>query len=270
MIYRIVAIVSVVMVGVALVADRTARVFAGSHAPPRGIWIAAFVVLAAVVLAGMLERRAPVFGAIVYRGRTDVPAIALTFDDGPTEPYTSQILDILNASDIRATFFVIGQKVDRAAAVVKRIVEEGHEIGNHTFDHGVLPLRGPGHIRRTIGATSAVIERVTGVRPTLFRAPHGWRNPWVNRIAREQGCEPVAWTLGVWDTDRPGAAVIRDRTLRGLANGSIVLLHDGRGLDEDADVGQLVEALPGIIDGARRLGFRFTTVGAMLAAGRPQ
>ena len=269
MIYRIVAFVSAVMVGLALAADGAARAIAGTHALSRGVWIAAFLVLAAILLVGMLERRAPIFGPIFYRGRADVPAIALTFDDGPTEPYTSQVLDILRDSGVKATFFVIGEKVDRAAAVVKRIVEEGHEIGNHGFDHGVLPLRGPGRIRQTIAATSEIIERVAGVRPALFRAPHGWRNPWVDRIAREQGCEPVAWTLGVWDTDRPGANVIRDRTLQGLTNGAILLLHDGRGLDREADVSQLVEALPGIIGGARRIGFRFATVGAMLAEVRP-
>jgi len=268
MIYRIVAVVSAVAIGLALAASGGARVIAGTHAPSPVVWMVVFLVAAAIVLVGMLDRRAPIFGAIFYRGRADVAAIALTFDDGPTEPYTSLVLDILRDSGVKATFFVIGQKVEQAPTVVRRIVEEGHEIGNHTFDHGVLPLRGPGHIRQTIGATSEIIARVAGVRPALFRAPHGWRNPWVDRVAREQGCEPVAWTLGVWDTDRPGADVICDRALKGLANGTVLLLHDGRGLDREADVSQLVEALPGLISGARRLGFRFTTLGAMLAEGR--
>jgi peptidoglycan/xylan/chitin deacetylase (PgdA/CDA1 family) len=225
---------------------------------------AGMLIVESVLLAGVFERRAPVFGPVFWRGRKDRRAVAITFDDGPNEPYTSQVLDILRLLGVPATFFVLGKNAARAPAAVKRAVREGHEIGNHGYDHGVLPMKGPSHIRDQIVTTSDLVEEVTGARPALFRPSHGWRNPWVNRTARKAGCLPVAWTLGVWDTDRPGAEKIVRRTLKGLRNGSIVLLHDGRGAETDADASQLVEALPTIIRTARDRGYRFVTVSDMV------
>jgi peptidoglycan/xylan/chitin deacetylase (PgdA/CDA1 family) len=165
---------------------------------------------------------------------------------------------------VRATFFVVGQNAEKYPNAIQRMAAEGHETGNHTYSHEVLPLKPPKVIRDEIRQTSSVIERVTGRRPALFRAPHGWRNPWVNRTARASGCTPVAWTLGVWDTDRPGAGVIVQRAVGGARNGCILLLHDGRGLEEGADSSQLIEALPRILDDLKRRGYRFVTVSEML------
>jgi len=261
MIYRVIALVSLVHLGVAMVVGRAARAFSIVPALGLGRWIAVFLVVDAVVLYAMLERRAPIFGRILWRGPTKSPVVALTFDDGPNEPYTSRVLDVLRQADVKATFFLLGANVERHPETVGRILGEGHDIGNHTVDHAVLPLRGPGHIRSTIRGASDIIERACGVRPRLFRAPHGWRNPWVDAIARQEGCRPVAWTLGVYDTARPGSDRIRQRVVDGLANGCIILLHDGRGTEVHADASQVVDALPGIIDEARRRGFRFATLG---------
>lgn len=223
-----------------------------------------FITLEGTTLYGIFERRAPVFGRIFWRGSQNLHAIALTFDDGPNEPYTSGVLDILREFRVNATFFVIGENVERFPGVVRRTAAEGHELANHTYDHEVLPLRWPGPIRNQIKRTSDLIEKTTGRRPGLFRAPHGWRNPWVNRIAREEGCVPVAWTVGVWDTDRPGAEVIVQRTLKGLGNGCVLLLHDSRGTERGADASQLVTALPAILQEAQRQGYRFLTLSEMV------
>ena len=138
--------------------------------------------------SGAVRMCSPIWGRIVSRGRPRSPAIALTFDDGPTEPYTSQILDVLRAFDARATFFVLGVRAAAAPAALTRAVADGHEVGNHTWDHAALPLATPRVIRATIRRTSDLVERVTGVRPRVFRAPFGWRNPWVDRVARGEGC----------------------------------------------------------------------------------
>jgi peptidoglycan/xylan/chitin deacetylase (PgdA/CDA1 family) len=98
------------------------------------------------------------------------------------------------------------------------------------------------------------------VRPRHFRAPHGFRSPWVTPIAASLGQRTVGWSLGVWDSARPGADVIAARTLEGVNAGSIVLLHDGDGYDPDGDRLQTADALPTILDGLRRRGFRFTTL----------
>jgi peptidoglycan/xylan/chitin deacetylase (PgdA/CDA1 family) len=241
----------------------TASVIHGSSAVR--MWLMAWPILDAVALVATFAPRSPVWGRIVSRGRPRRPAIALTFDDGPTEPYTSQILDVLRAFDARATFFVLGLRAAAAPATVTRAVADGHEVGNHTWDHAALPLATPRVIRTTIRRTSDLVERVTGVRPRVFRAPFGWRNPWVDRVARGEGCEPIAWTIGVHDTDRPGAAVIERRVTDALKDGAIVLLHDGRSLDDRPDASQVVEALPGILREARRRGLRLLTVSELLS-----
>jgi peptidoglycan/xylan/chitin deacetylase (PgdA/CDA1 family) len=237
---------------------------AGVLDSPR-VWIWIGVALDALLLYAVFERRAPLFGRIVSRGRPRSPAIAITFDDGPTEPYTSQILDVLRQSGAKATFFVLGARAQKAPDVVRRAAREGHEIGNHTWDHAALPLRSPSGMRVTIRRTSDVVDNITGVRPRVFRAPFGWRNPWLDSAARREGCQPIAWTVGVSDTDRPGVDAIVGRAIEGFVDGSIILLHDGRSFDPNPDASQVVEALPHILREAQRCGFRLLTVSQLLA-----
>jgi peptidoglycan-N-acetylglucosamine deacetylase len=264
MIWRIIGAVTLACVVAAEVLLQLCRALAPAASVPRGPFLAGALAVAAVVLVGMLERRAPVFGRIFWRGRPDRRDVALTFDDGPNEPYTSQILDILAACDVKATFFVIGENAERYPETVKRAAREGHEIGNHAYGHGALPLKGPRAIREQIARTSSLVERLTGNRPALFRTPHGWRNPWVTLESRSEGIRPVAWTLGVWDTDRPGADVIVRRAFAGMRNGCVLLLHDGRGTERGADASQLVDALPAILRGLRERGYRFLTLSELI------
>ena len=258
----IVTLISLALTAVTAGVIRALSAISGDHLLL--LFAAEFVLAEAILIYGIFERRAPIFGRIFWRGPRDLRAISITFDDGPNEPYTSQILDILMKFNVKATFFVLGDNAERFPETVRREAEDGHEIGNHTFDHCVLPLWSGRHIRREIKRTSDLIERIAGVRPKFFRAPHGWRNPWVNRGAGREGCIPVAWTIGVWDTDKPGKERIVRRTLRGLRNGGVVLLHDGRGNEHMADSSQLVDALPTIISEARRAGYRFLTLSEMM------
>ena len=262
----IVAVVSALTGGavaaVAWVAARLGIVIA-TH-----VWILIAVGLDALFIYAVFERRAPVWGRIVSRGRPRTPAIAITFDDGPTEPYTSQILDVLRAFGARATFFVLGARAQDAPDVVRRAAREGHEIGNHTWDHAALPLRTPSAMRVTIRRTSDLVQDITGRRPRVFRAPFGWRNPWLDGAARREGCEPIAWTVGVYDTDRPGVDTIVSRAIEGFVDGSILLLHDGRSLDPEPDASQVVDALPRILNEAQRRGLRLLTVSQLLTESR--
>jgi peptidoglycan/xylan/chitin deacetylase (PgdA/CDA1 family) len=269
MIAGIVAVVSIVSVA-AVGATRFVAARVLPFAVPLHVWVWSGIALDAVLLYAVFERRAPLWGRIVSRGRPRTPAIAITFDDGPTEPYTSQILDVLRTCGARATFFVLGTRAETAPEVVRRAAAEGHEIGNHTWDHAALPLRTPGAMRETICRTSDLVQRITGRRPQVFRAPFGWRNPWLDGAARKEGCEPIAWTVGVYDTDRPGVDAIVERAIEGFVDGSILLLHDGRSLDPEPDASQVVEALPRIVHEAQRRGFRLLTVSDLLAETRAQ
>lgn len=262
MIPKIVLIVTSIAIALSLTVVFILRLLTGFFSPL--VIIILFTVGEGVLLFGVFERRAPLFGKIIWKSTSNNGAVFITFDDGPNEPYTSQILDILAQYNVKATFFTIGENAARYPEVVRRIIKEGHAIGNHTYTHDVLPLKSPRYIRDQIRRTSDLIELFTGLRPTFFRAPHGWRNPWVNKIAKEEGCIPVAWTLGVWDTDRPGAEKIIARTVKGMKNGCILLLHDGRGVESKADSSQLAEALPIIIQRTTTMGYTFLTLSKIL------
>jgi peptidoglycan-N-acetylglucosamine deacetylase len=217
---------------------------------------------AAVGLAshGMFHRNSPVFGRAQGRLSTSERIVALTFDDGPNPVATPRILDALGAEDVRATFFLLGRHVERWPALARRVAAEGHSLGNHGYHHRKLHDRGPGYVRVDLQLGTDAIVMATGVSPRLFRAPHGFRSPWVNRIASGLGQRTVGWTLGVWDSDKPGADAIVERTVTGARPGSILLLHDGDGYDADGDRTQTAAALPIVIRRLRDAGYRFVTL----------
>jgi peptidoglycan/xylan/chitin deacetylase (PgdA/CDA1 family) len=225
-----------------------------------GAIASAAAVSAGALAWGAFERNSPLFGRVQRRLATSEPVVAITFDDGPNPDATPAILDALGAEGVRATFFVLGRHADRWPALVARAASEGHTIANHGYHHRKLTWRTPRYVREDIALGTAAIERTGTTRPALFRAPHGQRNPWVTPIARAQGQRTVGWTLGVWDTARPGADVIARRVIRGVDSGAIVLLHDGDGYDPAGDRIQTAHALPSIIRGLRERGFSFATL----------
>jgi peptidoglycan/xylan/chitin deacetylase (PgdA/CDA1 family) len=198
---------------------------------------------------GLYHRNSPIFGPVLHRLPGGGRRVALTFDDGPDPVATPLVLDALCAYDVRATFFVLGRAAERWPDLVRRMVAEGHRVGNHGYTHRKLHRLGPAAVRRELEAGANAIERVCGAWPRYFRAPHAFRNPWVSCIARSLGQTTVGWCLGVWDSDRPGAEVIAARVLAGIRPGSVVLLHDGDGSDLEGDRTQTAMALPDIIEG---------------------
>jgi peptidoglycan/xylan/chitin deacetylase (PgdA/CDA1 family) len=266
---RVWIIITVTLISLAIAGVTACAMAMFSNLTGVGIIISlliAFVMTEGLLLYGIFDRRAPIFGKIFSRGAKNLHAISITFDDGPNEPYTCQLLDILRDFNVMGTFFVVGENTEMFPEAVKRAVAQGHEVGNHGYDHGVLALRSPGYILHQIRKTSDLIDEIAGVRPKVFRAPHGWRNPWLNWAAKAAGCIPVAWSLGVWDTDRPGADVIAQRSLKGVHDGCILLLHDGRGTEHGTDCSQLVQALPIILRELKQEGYEFLTVSEMIKA----
>jgi peptidoglycan/xylan/chitin deacetylase (PgdA/CDA1 family) len=206
---------------------------------------------------GALHRNSPVFGRVLSRLPTKDRKVALTFDDGPNPDATPSILDTLAAHGVRATFFALGRHVERWPELVRRAADEGHTIANHGFHHRKLHVMPPRFVRDDIRLGTERIEAATGKRPGFFRAPHGFRNPWVTRAANRYGQRVVGWTLGVWDSDKPGAKVIARRAVDGSGPGTILLLHDGDGYDANGDRMQTAAALPEIISGLRARGYEF-------------
>ena len=235
--------------------------------PPPLVW--AVVLLAgyvALVLSGVFVLRWRVFVDAIVSGPRGTRGVVLTFDDGPDPVWTRRVLDILDAHGACATFFVIGHKAERFPDVVRDILARGHTVGVHSYAHDRLfALRSSVRVRADIALAVDVLERVTGVRPLLFRPPIGHTNPVIARAIDALDLVPVGWT--VWGGDAcswatPGAVVVRVR--RGLRDGAIVALHDApeRGGREPV----IVRALPSILDAIAAARFPIVALGAWMEA----
>jgi peptidoglycan-N-acetylglucosamine deacetylase len=221
------------------------------------ISLAVAAAIAGVALHGAFHRNSAVFGKVLGRLPTRDRKVALTFDDGPNVDATPRILDALQAANVLATFFLLGRHVERFPDLARRVADDGHALGNHGYHHRKLHATSPQHVRDDLEMGTAAIVGATGHTPAYFRAPHGFRSPWVTPIAARLGQRTVGWTLGVWDSDRPGAEEIARRAVNGCAPGTILLLHDGDGYDPAGDRRQTAEAVPRIIDGLRAKGYEF-------------
>ena len=195
---------------------------------------------------------------MLIRGPQEGKRISLTFDDGPSEQFTPQVLDILRAHQVPATFFLCGRNVEEHPDLVRRIVAEGHEVGNHTYSHLFVYFKSRRRIAEEIDRTQTIIERVTGFRPKVFRPPYGAR--WFGLVPTllERGMHMILWSATGydWKKDVPG---ITKAALRELKPGAVILLHDGRETRPPAEIdrSRTVSALPAIITGARQLGYTF-------------
>lgn len=204
-------------------------------------------------------------GIVYWHGDTEENKIALTFDDGPNPIYTSQILDILKQYNIKATFFLIGKNVEAFPEVAKRIIQEGHSIGNHTYSHPELLLKKKTSIRYQIEKTEEAIIKATDIKPHLFRPPYGADSPGVFLEAEELGYIVVEWSVsGGNGAKDPKAEKITHKILSATKNGAIILLHDGDRLIHNIDRSQLVKALPLIIKTLKQQGYEFVTVDELL------
>jgi peptidoglycan/xylan/chitin deacetylase (PgdA/CDA1 family) len=192
-------------------------------------WAVLGVVLyVTLVLAGVFVLRLRIFVDAVVRGPRAARGVVLTFDDGPDPATTPLVLDALEAAKACATFFVIGKKAEAHPELVREIVRRGHDVGVHSYAHDRLfSLRGEHRVKEDLERAVAVLTKVTGTRPTLFRPPIGHTNPIIARVADALDLTVVGWSVSARD-GRAGAsrdAVLR-RVLAHVDDGSIVLLHD--------------------------------------------
>ena len=175
--------------------------------------------------------------------------VHLTFDDGPNRTATPDILDTLAAHGVTATFFVVGQMAAANPALVRHETQEGHAIGNHSWDHPDLTKLDRSRVESELQDTNDVIEQVTGTTPTQWRPPYGARNPAVEAAAAGVGLTSmVLWTVDPRDWADPPATIVRDRVLQAVRPDSIILLHDGTGANTP-------EALPMILNGLVDMGY---------------
>jgi peptidoglycan/xylan/chitin deacetylase (PgdA/CDA1 family) len=190
--------------------------------------------------------------ALVSHGPRERPVVALTFDDGPSD-YTEGFLRVLREKGVPGTFFVIGQEVPGRESILRQMLAEGHEIGDHTMNHVSLP----GYSQ--IAGAAALIRGATHFQPCLFRPPGGAVSSGVIATAGSLGMTTVNWDVDPFDWQTPGSGAVYSRIVGAARAGSIVLMHDGGG-----PRGGTLAALPSIIDTLRARGYRFATVSELL------
>ena len=234
------------------------------------------VIVAVFVLLGALN-------FYVYHGLGDQPDIfrkgdpsklwvAITFDDGPSPIWTPRILHVLNEYKVPATFFMVGAHVVSYPDVALRVAVEGHELGNHTFDHINIPSTSTAELSSQLLRTTWAIYDATGQMPTFFRPPRGMYDTRIRRLAELLGQPIVLWTVSGQDW-LPGTTVeqIVKRVVSQTKAGDILLFHDSGALiaNQGANRESTVRALPAIIEGIRKKGFEFVSLDQLLQYAEP-
>jgi peptidoglycan/xylan/chitin deacetylase (PgdA/CDA1 family) len=189
--------------------------------------------------------------------------LAMTFDDGPSAENTPRLLDLLKQRGIKATFFLIGQNAAEHPELVKRILAEGHEVGNHSWTHPQLSKLSDERVTEEINKTQDAIRQASGFTPTLLRPPYGAmterQREWVEK---DFHLNVILWSVDPFDWKRPGSSVIERRILTGAEPGAIILSHDIHK--------QTVDAMPATLDALLAKGYKFVTVSQLIAMNHPK
>jgi peptidoglycan/xylan/chitin deacetylase (PgdA/CDA1 family) len=190
--------------------------------------------------------------------------LALTYDDGPNDPHTLRLLEVLAKHNVKATFFLIGRYVRQRTDIVRELAAAGHTPGNHTSTHALLTLKSQAEIRRQLSDCRAALSDAIGEHSNLFRPPFGGRRPAVLRIARQLHLEPIMWSVTGYDWDAPPAEIIERKVTKQIRGGDVILLHDGDHRQMGADRSQTVLATDRLIDRYKTQGYEFVTIPEMM------
>jgi len=194
--------------------------------------------------------------------------LALTYDDGPNDPHTFRLLEVLAKHDVKATFFLIGRFVEQRPDIAREVAKAGHAIGNHSFTHPNLIFASNRETRSQMEHCTGAIEGALGQTPFLFRPPFGGRRPGTLVIARSLGLEPIMWNITGYDWNAAPAEQIVARVSGKICGGEVILLHDGSHHGMGGDRAQTVMATERILGRWKPQGFEFTTIPQMM--GRQQ
>jgi peptidoglycan/xylan/chitin deacetylase (PgdA/CDA1 family) len=221
---------------------------------------------AAAASAAAYQSMAPTaqwYGRTFAAGIRGSKQIALTYDDGPNDPHTLKLLDVLAKHNVRATFFMIGRFVQQRPDIARAVAQAGHVIGNHTFTHPRLIFASAAETRTQLLNCRQALQDAIGEHSNLFRPPFGGRRPATLKIARELGLETVMWNVTGYDWSAPPAAMIEKRVTRKMRGGDVILLHDGGHRALGADRLQTVIATDNLIGRYKDGGYEFVTVEEM-------
>jgi len=225
-----------------------------------------FIILAAVSFTVFFDQAVIVRRDTIYHIPSSDKVVALTFDDGPSPVWTPRILDALKEAHVKATFFMLGEHAQKYPDVVRRLAEEGHEIGNHTYDHHILIYYKAAELKREILDAEAVIKNITGQTTKYFRPPKAWLTESEKKQIKEMGYETVLWSLNSKDWVTFDDRYIVKYILRHVRPGDILLFHDSGGVfkPEGGKRKETVKAVGLLIEKLRERGYRFVTISQLL------
>ena len=220
--------------------------------------------LGAAVYLTAFRPRSQVFGSFPYAAQTAEKVVALSFDDGPNEPYTSRLLDTLDTYNVKATFFQVGRCAQRFPSTTRRVVQSGHVLGNHSYSHSFTSYLKQPRQEIEISRSQEVFYSITGLTPVLYRPPWLCHWPWVLSSLRQHELRVVSGTFAhPLEIMQPPAAKLAESAARLTRPGTILIFHDG----QEARGGpreQSVAAIGPLIDRLADRGYRFTAVDQLL------
>ena len=223
---------------------------------------------AAAVSAGYnsMAPRSQLYGRTFIGERRPSRRLALTFDDGPNDPHTLHLLEVLARHNVHATFFMIGSFVEQRPEIARAVAAAGHAIGNHTHTHPNLIFHSGSVVRRELRDCERALDNAGVVRAGLFRPPFGGRTPIVLRTARDMGLEPIMWSVTAQDWKPHSPERIARLVHRQVLGGDVILLHDGKHLRIGADRSASVRAAELIIQRYMGEGYELVTIPEMMKA----
>lgn len=222
-------------------------------------WVFLLIIVAYLwlLVSGSMRIHSQFYTKVICAGSTDKKSIALSFDDGPSADYTAAILDSLRQAGAPAVFFCIGQRVKENPLLAKRIVDDGHLIGNHSYTHhALIDLYSTGRLQKELTDTNAIIKETTGKLPRYFRPPYGVTNPNLAAAIKTTRMTTIGWNIRSLDTVAKSEERLLEKLWKELQPGSIVLFHDTMAITSSI--------LPRFIEGVKQKGFEIVPIDQLI------
>ena len=220
---------------------------------------------AGLISYGAVSPRSQLFGRTFVASSAASRQLALTFDDGPNDPHTLRLLEVLAKHEVKATFFMIGRFVRERPEIARAVTQAGHVIGNHTYTHPNLFFASGSQLARELDDCEKALADAVGEHSRLFRPPFGLRRPGTLRAVAGRGLTTVMWSVTGFDWRLPTAEAIEQRVARGLRGGDVILLHDGGHRHMGVDRAPTVAATERLVTRYKGEGYSFVTIPEMMA-----